>query len=139
MLATNIIKMKENLNKLLDTPPTAKGVLYKAAVNAYYEANSAEPVNFDDDPCGNMTASSISYANDINSNIKDCADKFAKEFCDSLKESGFMNIIADEIDAHIKAMNLVINVPMVSTIISPTGPCTGVLNISNETSNINIT
>ena len=135
MLATNLPIMKQNLNKLLDVPPV-EGPVYKAAYNAYYEANKAETVSYssDDDPLGNQTTESAKIVADINNNIDKCADKFAKEFCKQLKQNGFMNAIADEIDGHIKAMKLMINIPtLLPTIISPMGPCTGALSITEET------
>ena len=135
MLATNLPIMKQNLNKLLDVPPV-EGPVYKAAYNAYYEANKAETVSYssDDDPLGNQTTESVKIVADKNNNIDKCADKFAKEFCKQLKQNGFMNAIADEIDGHIKAMKLMINIPtLLPTIISPMGPCTGALSITEET------
>ena len=45
MLATNLPLMKQNLNKLLDVPPV-EGPVYKAAYNAYYEANKAETASY---------------------------------------------------------------------------------------------
>lgn len=135
MLATNLPIMKQNLNKLLDVPPV-EGPVYKAAYNAYYEANKAETVSYssDDDPLGNQTTESAKIVADINNNIDKCADKFAKEFCKQLKQNGFMNAIADEIDGHIKAIKLMINIPtLLPTIISPMGPCTGALSITEET------
>lgn len=135
MLATNLPIMKQNLNKLLDVPPV-EGPVYKAAYNAYYEANKAETVSYssENDPLGNQTTESAKIVADINNNIDKCADKFAKEFCKQLKQNGFMNAIADEIDGHIKAMKLMINIPtLLPTIISPMGPCTGALSITEET------
>lgn len=135
MLATNLPIMKQNLNKLLDVPPV-EGPVYKAAYNAYYEANKAEAASYssEDDPLGNQTVESAKIVADINSNIDKCADKFAKEFCKQLKQNGFMNAIADEIDGHVKAIKLMINIPaLLPTIISPMGPCTGALSITEET------
>ena len=135
MLATNLPIMKQNLNKLLDVPPV-EGPVYKAAYNAYYEANKAETVSYssENDPLGNQTTESAKIVADINNNIDKCADKFAKEFCKQLKQNGFMNAIADEIDGHIKAIKLMINIPsLLPTIISPMGPCIGALSITEET------
>ena len=135
MLATNLPIMKQNLNKLLDVPPV-EGPVYKAAYNAYYEANKAETVSYssENDPLGNQTTESAKIVADINNNIDKCADKFAKEFCKQLKQNGFMNAIADEIDGHVKAIKLMINIPtLLPTIISPMGPCTGALSITEET------
>lgn len=135
MLATNLPIMKQNLNKLLDVPPV-EGPVYKAAYNAYYEANKAETVSYssENDPLGNQTTESAKIVADINNNIDKCADKFAKEFCKQLKQNGFMDTIADEIDGHVKSIKLMINIPaLLPTIISPMGPCTGALSITEET------
>lgn len=134
MLATNLPIMKQNLNKLLDVPPV-EGPIYKAAYNAYNEANKAEAVSYtsDDDPLGNQAADSARIVEDINNNIKKCADRFAKEFCKQLKQNGFMDAIADEIDGHVKAIKLMISIPTLApTIVSPMGPCTGALIISED-------
>lgn len=135
MLATNLPIMKQNLNKLLNVPPI-EGPVYKAAYNAYYEANKAEAATYlpDVDPLGNLTAESAKITADINNNIDKCATKFATEFCNQLKQNGFMDAIADEINGHVKAIKLMINIPaLLPTIISPMGPCTGALSITEET------
>lgn len=127
MLSTNLPIMKFNLNKLLS--PSQGNPVYDAAYNAYYESNKCSINNFsvEDDPTG----ISNNAANDTNSKIKSRAQDFAKEFCNNLKMSGFMDSIANEIDAHIKSMMLSINVPVLPpTLISPTGPITGSLMIS---------
>lgn len=140
MLAINLPIMKQNLNKLLDVSPV-EGPVYKAAYNAYYEANKAEAASYspDDDPLGNQTTESTKIAVDINNNIDKCAVKFATEFCNQLKQNGFMDAIADEINSHIKSIKLMINMPaLLPTIISPAGPCTGSLMINDATAQIQI-
>lgn len=134
MLATNLPIMKTNLNLLLT--PSKGNPFYDAAYNAYYEANKAEAASYssDDDPLGNQTIESAKITEDINNNIDKCAITFATEFCNKLKQNGFMDAIADEIDGHVKAIKLMINIPvLLPTITSPVGPCTGALSITEET------
>lgn len=130
MLSSNKPLMTAKLNSLLNV---SKGSpIYDAAYNAYYESNKCAfgVVSADDDPMG----VSSSAANETNKKLKECAKNFAEEFCKNLKDGGFMDTIADEIDKHIKAMMLTINIPaLLPTIVSPTGPCTGSLTISEAT------
>ena len=130
MLSTNILLMKTKLNSLLT--PTSGNPMYDAAYNAYYNANKStfNVVSVDEDPSGVANKN----ATETNERIKSCAKEFAEEFCKGLKSSGFMDSIADEIDKHIKSMGLSITVPaLLPTIISPMGPCTGSLTISEMT------
>ena len=140
MLATNLPIMKTNLNLLLT--PSKGNPFYDAAYNAYYEANKAEPASYspDDDPLGNQTIESANITDDINNNIDKRAITFATEFCNKLKQNGFMDAIADEIDGHVKAIKLSIAVlPQgLATIVSPVGTCTGTLMINDATAQIQI-
>lgn len=132
MLSTNIIPLKQNLNKLLGTTIPNKGPVYEAAYNAYYSITDFNiSTNGDDaDINGILTSKKI----ECEKKRKEDADKFAKEFCDTLLKGGFMNTIADEIDKHIRQAMITINVPVLPpTLISPTGPVTGSLIISNAT------
>ena len=62
------------------------------------------------------------------------SEAFAKAFVKSLRNSNFDDLLANEIDKHIKSMMLTITVPaLLPTIISPTGPCSGSLTISEAT------
>lgn len=129
MLSVNKPLMDNKLKSLYD-------VLENAAYDAYYEANKAEAASYspNDDPCGNQQSESVKITETINAAVEKCADKFAKEFCKQLKQGKFIETISDEIDGHVKAMKLMINVPaLLPTIISPMGPCTGALSITEET------
>lgn len=127
MLSTNLPLMKANLNALLTA---SKGnPVYDAAYNAYYESNKCTNNIFspEEDPNG----ISNTAVKNTNENLKKLAENFATEFCNNLKSGGFMDSIADEIDGHIKSMMLSINVPVIPpTLISPVGPVTGSLMIS---------
>lgn len=127
MLATNLPLMKQKFSLMLQE---MTGVMYKAAYDAYYESVKPEmPTPGDDNP--EVVQSSYNSANKA---AKDCAEKFAKTFVKSLKDGGFMDSIADEIDGHVKSMMLTISIPtLLPTIISPMGPCTGALTISQAT------
>ena len=130
MLSTNLPLMKNSLNSLLLSKEG--NPFYDAAYKAYYESNKCimDSASIDDDPSGIANRS----ANEANEKLKDRAAEFAKEFCNILKNGGLMDSIADEIDKHIKSMLLTINIPaLLPTIISPTGPCTGSLSISEAT------
>lgn len=132
MLTTNIIVLKQNLNKLLDTPPIAEGVFYKAAYDAYYNLINVDidATNDDSDLAPIVAEGKIA----CEQKKKDDAKQFATDFCNGLKEGGFMDTIADEVDKHIKSAQIDIVVPVLPpTIVSPTGPCTGSLTISKST------
>lgn len=129
MLATNLPILKQTLNKLIDK----NDVVYEAAYNAYYEATKT------DLPIANITDSDLSPTaikkkSECEKILKDKAKLFATEFCKGLKDGGFMDTIADEVDKHIKMAQIDINVPsLMPTISSPVGPCSGSLNISVST------
>lgn len=135
MLSVNLPLMKADLNSLLTA---SKGnPVYDAAYNAYYisskhiieQQNNSINSNISSD--ANIDPLSKEESNNIEKNLKEISEVFATEFCDNLKSSGFMDHIADEIDNHIKSMMLSINVPVIPpTLISPVGPVTGSLMIS---------
>lgn len=139
MLTDNLPMFKQNLNKLLDGDSS---IMYKAAYeasyNAYYEATK---VDIDTSGQDNNDLKLLMEAEKATceQKMKDDADKFAKtfatDFCDILKKEKFMDTIADEVDAHIKSMKIMINVlpTAISTIVSPMGPCTGALVIDDPT------
>lgn len=138
MLNVNLPLMKQNLNKLLDTPPINKGPIYNAAYNAYYEVNTYEIEGNNDDP--DLAPIIAKNKIECEQKMKDNANKFATEFCNSLKSGGFMDTIADEIDGHVKAVKLLITMmPQgITTIVSPVGPCSGSMIIDDTTANIQI-
>lgn len=138
MLASNIIILKQKLNQLLATPPVSEGVVYKAAYDAYYEVAKFDTTVKNNDPdLGPIVSTGVIGCEKT---LKDNAKKFATIFCKGLKDGGFMDTIADEVDAHIKSSKLVISMmPQgIATIVSPMGPCTGSMIISDETANIQI-
>lgn len=153
MLATNLPILKYNLNDLLNVPPIEEGPVYKAAYAAAYNAKYTEGKrnfenadsaiqNIDDDLKASITSSAEYIKREPD--LKDKSDKFAKdfatEFCNSLKNNGFMDSLANEIDKHIKAIGLSVTVlPQgLATIASPAGPCTGTLMINDATAQIQI-
>jgi hypothetical protein len=131
MLATNIVILKQKLNKLLDTPPIGEGVFYKAAYDAYYNVINVDIDDSNDD--SDLAAIVKERKIACEQKKKDDAKQFATDFCNGLKQGGFMNTIADEIDKHIKSAQIDIVVPILPpTIVSPMGPCTGSLTISKS-------
>ena len=135
MLATNIVEFKSNLNKLLSTPPSA-GPVYKAAYDAYYSISNFD-INTDVDDI-DIKPILEKTKQQCESKRKNDADLFAKTFCENLLKSDIMNDIADEIDKHIKSALIDISIPVIPpTLISPSGPVTGSLLIS-ETAGANI-
>ena len=138
MLSVNLPLMKQNLSKLLDTPPLKKGPVYTAAYNAYF---SIIDTDFNADSADTDLAPLIlEQKQKCEQKKKDDADKFAKEFCKGLKDCGFTDTIADEIDGHVKAIKLLITMmPQgIATIVSPVGPCTGSMVIDDTTASIQI-
>lgn len=133
MLKTNILSLKNNLNKLLSTTEGSEGPVYKAAYNAYFNAINSE-INSESNDSDAKTALE-SAKTELAQNIKDKSKQFAIDFCNGLKENNFMETIADEVDSHIKSMKIVATVlPQgLATIISPAGPCTGSLVIDDPT------
>ena len=136
MLSSNLPVMKNALNALL---MDSKGnPVYDAAYNAFYEANKGElnSVSADDDPNGLVN----NAINEANKRLEKLSEIFAKEFCNNLKDGKIMESIADEIDKHIKSMELMITMlPQgIATVISPVGPCSGSMVISKATADVKI-
>lgn len=128
MLADNLTLFKQNLNNMLQDE---SGAMYKAAYSAYFEATN---VTIPDSSDSDINTFVIAAAKtQCEQKIKEDAQKFAKEFCKVLKDEKFMDTIADEVDAHIKSMKILINVlpTGIATIVSPMGPCTGSLVIDD--------
>lgn len=140
MLSVNKPLMDQKFNALYDS------AFRQAAYNAYYNTNnkSTPSISFDpnDDPDiisqtnAKIRESELKREEDL----KKDANKFADEFVNQLKSAKLLETISDEIDGHIKAMKLVIAMlPQgIATLVSPMGPCTGSMIISDETANINI-
>lgn len=138
MLAQNIILLKQNLNKLLMTPPVGEGPVYKAAYDAYFNVTNVEIDSENDDV--DLQPIIAESKQKCEQKVKDDAKKFATDFCNGLKDNGFMDTIADEIDAHIKSAKLLITMlPQgIATIVSPVGPCSGSMVIDDTTADIQI-
>lgn len=138
MLVDNLPVFKQNLNKLIDGD---KSIMYEAAYeasyNAYYEATK---VDIDISGQGNndlkalMQEQKDSCEQKMENDAIKFAENFATNFCDYLKRRGFMDAIADEVNAHIKSAQIDIQIPaLLPSIQSPMGPCTGSLSISVAT------
>lgn len=135
MLSVNKPIMQQTFsNMLLENT----GMFYKAAYDAYMASmNDIEDAS-DEDPDLNAK---ISEVNSEMNKLKDKKSKeFAKAFVTSLKDAGFDTTLADQIDQHVKSMQLMITMlPQgLATIISPMGPCTGAMVISDATANIQL-
>jgi hypothetical protein len=125
MLSVNKPMMKQAFSALIQDN---SGVFYKAAYNAYYE--SVKPSS----PSGDVNADQENkLCDESDKAAKDCAEKFAKAFCKELRSGGFDSTLADEIDNHVKSIKLMITTPVLPTVISPMGPCSGSLSIMEET------
>lgn len=129
MLSTNLPLMKQKFSSML-TDNT--GMFYKAAYEAYLESMSDQKPIVSNDP---DISAIIDDANAKMNKLKiEKSEAFAKAFVKSLRNSNFDDLLANEIDKHIKSMMLTITVPaLLPTIISPTGPCSGSLTISEAT------
>ena len=138
MLSTNLPLLKQNLNNLLSVPPANEGPVYKAAYDAYFNVTNVEVDTENED--SDLKSIVEQAKQDVEQKVKDDAKKFATDFCNGLKDNGFMDTIADEIDAHIKSTKLLITMmPQgIATIVSPVGPCSGSMVIDDTTANIQI-
>lgn len=138
MLSANLPLLKQNLNNLLSVPPANEGPVYKAAYDAYFNVTNVEVDTENDDNDLKTTVEEAKQS--IEQKVKDDAKKFATDFCNGLKDNGFMDTIADEVDGHIKSIKLLITMmPQgIATIISPMGPCSGSMVIDDSTANIQI-
>lgn len=118
------------------------GVIYNTVFENYFDnkkkraeetlENMIKSINDDDDRKNPGCAFESKLSEDDIENIKkeshEIADAVARAMNECLKE------ISNQIDKHIKAMTLNINIPtLLPTIISPMGPCTGALQISEAT------
>lgn len=135
MLTANKPLMKQKFANML-TDKT--GMFYKAAYNALLESMEDQKPYTGDDAA---IAATINAANAVMDKLKiQKADAFASAFVKSLKDSGFDDLLADEIDKHVKSLSLMITMlPQgLATLISPMGPCTGTMVISDATANIQV-
>jgi hypothetical protein len=138
-LSTNKPLMDQKLYALYDS------AFRQAAYNAYYNTHDKLIPSIDfgtDDPdlIEQANARIAKNKSDFNDELIIDSNKFADEFVNQLKSAKLLETISDEIDGHIKAMKLLITMlPQgIATLISPMGPCSGSMIISDETANINI-
>jgi hypothetical protein len=134
MLSTNKLLMDQKLTALYDS------AFRQAAYNAYYNTNNKPTgsIEFDADDDPNIIAQTKAKLSEgeikREKDLKTDSNKFADEFVKQLKSAKLLETLSDEIDGHIKSMMLTINIPaLLPTIISPMGPCTGTLTISEAT------
>lgn len=135
MLSVNKPIMQQTFSNMLQEDT---GMLYKAAYDAYMASMNDVKDMSNDDP---EMEFQIANANSEMNKLKDKKSKeFAKAFVNSLKESGFDTTLANQIDQHVKSIQLLITMlPQgIATLISPMGPCTGTMVISDATANIQV-
>lgn len=138
MLSTNKLVLENNLKNIFDKD----GDLYKAAYNAHYTTSEYIYASQQNDLFFNEDTKDIviSASKDMKEKWKEAAKVFAENFTNTLISNNLHLKLADEIDKHIRSMQLsiVIQPQTLASIISPTGPCSGTLIINNETSNIQL-
>ena len=124
MLSTNKPSMDNKLKKLYD-------VFEDAAYEAFLKSEGYDDV---DDQIDGMELQNKPNKSEIKKKMEDSAKTFSDEFVKQLKDGKVLETISDEIDKHVKSIKLMISVPtLLPTIVSPVGPCTGALTISEET------
>jgi hypothetical protein len=133
MLATNKPKMQKVFSDMI---ADKTGMLYKAAYNAYYDTTeriyNEQQKNIAEYLVNNSVSGSDGSV-DAPDKSKWAADAkvFASSFVKALRDAGFDKTLADEIDTHVKSAQIDITVPALQpTIVSPMGPCSGSLVIS---------
>ena len=109
------------------------GAIYRAAYNAYYNIaiNAFEKSNDVDDP---DLQNIVSVEREKCKNaIADTSKKFAEDFCEGMKEC--LDVIADQIDAHIRSMqiNIMTMTPgsTATVLTTAVGPVTGTIEMNN--------
>ena len=148
MLSTNKTSMDNKLKKLYDVFEEAANYAFlsssyspldiKIAKNSdedgIYEPEAQRMINEHESTFKTETKLLNSVSKKYNEKAVETAKKFAEEFVEQLKKGKVLETISDEIDTHVKSIKLMISVPtLLPTIISPMGPCTGALTISEET------
>lgn len=140
MLSVNKPLMDAAFSKLCvkgsgsETSAKSAGVVYKAAYEAYYKkaAEKLPKSDPDDEDIRNDLKAKGMLVDDIKKQLEADAHDFASLFTDAMKEC--LNEISTQIDAHVKSASINITVPaLLPTIISPMGPCSGSLAISETT------
>ena len=124
MLSTNKPSMDNKLKKLYN-------VFEDAAYEAFLKSEGYDDV---DSQIDDLELQNKPNKSEIKKKMEDTAKTFSDEFVKQLKDGKVLETISDEIDKHVKSIKLMISVPtLLPTIISPMGPCTGALTISEET------
>ena len=117
------------------TAPDTGGAMYKAAYHAYYDKTYERLMKTEDPDDADLKADLASKGLLKKDNIEKLqkeAHEFASYFADAMKEC--LDEISTQVDQHIKSAQINITIPALTpTIISPTGPCTGSLIISEMT------
>jgi hypothetical protein len=139
MLSTNKQIMDSKFDMLSKkgsaAAPDTGGAIYKAAYHAYYD-KTYERINATEDPTDEDIKADLASRGMLKQNniekLKNEAHEFASLFADAMKEC--LDEISTQVDQHIKAAQINIVIPALTpTIVSPTGPCTGSLIISEST------
>lgn len=115
--------------------PDTGGAIYKAAYHAYFDKTYnklMETSDPSDTDLYNKLRSEKMLKNDNIDKLREEAHDFASFFADAMDE--ILKEVSTQVDAHIKAASININVPaLLPTIISPMGPCSGSLTIGETT------
>lgn len=128
MLAANLPILKQKLNQLIKD--SKGGAFYDAAYAAYYSLIKSASGNINIGSDSDLMPLIQEHKLECEQQAKKDAESFAKTFCSELKKAKFMDIIADEVDTHIKTAQIDITTPILPSVTSPVGPCSGTLTIS---------
>lgn len=137
MLSVNKPLMQQAFSKMLQK----NDIFYNAAYNAYYKnieyANTNALKTLKEI---NSLFSQDNYFSENKEEWKKSSEVFADAFIQALKDGNFDKILADEIDKHVKSIELSITMmPQgIATIASPAGPCSGTMLINKSTANISV-
>lgn len=117
-----------------DAPDTG-GAIYKAAYHAFFD-KTYDRLKKTSDPTDLDLYESLKTNNMLKDDnikkLKEEAHDFASFFADAMDE--ILKEISSQVDSHIKSASINISVPaLLPTIISPMGPCSGSLSISEST------
>ena len=145
MLSTNKISMDNTFAMLAKkgtaNNPDAGGAIYKAAYHAYFDKTYDNLKSMQDPTDADLKADLASkkiLKTDVEESLRKDAHEFASYFADAMDEC--LSEISNQIDQHIKSMclNIIMQPQGIATIVSPTGPCSGSMIISDSTAQIMI-
>ena len=134
MLATNKPLMDAKFDMLVKKgtalAPDVGGAIYKAAYHAYLDNSlkKIDSVSCSDDDLKPLVKAETEKAK---IELKNEAHDFAVFFADAMSE--ILKEISTQIDSHIKSAQIDITTPVLPTVTSPMGPCSGTLTISKMT------